>query len=176
MQVISRHGNGAECFACNIFKRGVEAIEEEFPGLATVDPKVKDTVAKQRPLAALLSTEEDIADLPPVKRLGVQLQRGLLNGAIDASKVVSSGANDFLRWFAEVFSTDDMMYVGAPVNVDGHTMGSLCAFYTGMGRDTEPDEAVKARHSRAADRVADVLMTLESSPQPIRASMRGRSS
>ena len=151
-------GDSEECFAVKMFKVGVEAISADFPELLKADPTVKETVGQQANglMWSFAATDEMMEKLPPTRRLASRVAKAGMSGLLGN---IPGGVGDFMKFFGQVFGADDLVYLGAPIYADGHAMGSCCGFYTGMGPEG-PDETIKAKQQRAADRISQILEEL----------------
>ena len=152
----TKHGNEGDCFIHELFRKGVTMMEKEpaIQALIKTDPVFAQTLSEMSMMQPLMYNDKEVEGMSTGKRLMTKLQRGLMKSAV--SSVSSTAAGAFMGFMLEIFSAEDMTYIGAPVMCEGHTMGSLCTMYTG-GPPDGPGESKKEKLMRGAARLGAVL-------------------
>ena len=79
---------------------------------------------------------------------------------VAATAAAATAASRATARVTEVMAADDLTYLGAPVKVEGRTMGSLCTMYTGGAGDGSGNEAFREKLNRGAERMGAVLDAL----------------
>ena len=159
----------SQCFAFDIMRKGIHLMKKDpeahaaIEAVKAIDPKYNEMMSGMAVMNSVMASEEDLEELPAMRRIYTKMQRHMINGAISAA-ASTTNMGKLLQWMMTTMSDENTTYLGAPVKCEGRTMGSLCTIMQG-GVDADkkfaPGGEVSEKLKRGAARVGAVLEELD---------------